>query len=373
MRRASVRAALVVTLVAAAGSPAQQDTPAHGLAHTRRIVVPNGYAAHEGNGGNYHPWNQYSILSYLHMQQIYDSSNFTDQGVRGPVRIVQLRFRADGTGGTWGGGMWSNVRIDMSSATVDYRAPNLSFAQNHGADRATVNQSPQVAVAAGTSRSPGPWYVTVPIHAFVYDPTTGRDLLVDIEIQSGLVGTSFHTDHVQGSTNPPPLGTRLITILSGSPVGTSVSIDYTPVTEFLFEPVAGYRKFADGCAGTRGLAGNRVVVLPRPGQDLVATIDNVPLPGLAVVLLGLGTSTSTAGPLPFDLGPFGAPGCHWHVADDAGVLLLGAGGSVTLTVPIPWRAALLGLRFHSQAAVLDAGANALGMVVSDACAAHVGW
>jgi len=80
------------------------------------LVLPSGYANTEGNGGNSWPWNQYASWPYLQMQEIYDSTNFTNQGVAGPIRITQLRYRADSNPGSWAGGIWPAVRIDMPGA-----------------------------------------------------------------------------------------------------------------------------------------------------------------------------------------------------------------------------------------------------------------
>lgn len=66
------------------------------------------------------------------------------------------------------------------------------------------------------------------------------------------------------------------------------------------------------------------------------------------------------------------PGCSQHVSVDAAFLLLGQNGIARFVLPIPNDLGLVGLRFHNQAVVLDAGANALGAVVSDAAEGVIG-
>ncbi|MCA8951748.1 MAG: hypothetical protein KDE27_19725, partial [Planctomycetes bacterium] len=76
--------------------------------------------------------------------------------------------------------------------------------------------------------------------------------------------------------------------------------------------------------------------------------------------------------LPFSLGPQGAPGCDVLVSSNA-VLGIAGTGSVTTPIAIPFVPSLVGLSFHNQGAVLDPGANALGLVLSNATTAIIGW
>src|SRR5262245_20995528 len=100
------------------------------------LVAPNGYAAAEGASNNTFPWSR--ATASMRFQQVYDSSHFTGQGVAGPIVVSRLRFRANASASIWAGGTWPNVRIDMSTAAVDYLAPSSTFASNHGANRQTV-------------------------------------------------------------------------------------------------------------------------------------------------------------------------------------------------------------------------------------------
>jgi hypothetical protein len=61
-----------------------------------------------------------------------------------------------------------------------------------------------------------------------------------------------------------------------------------------------------------------------------------------------------------------------RVQPERGGAVAGSGGDVAFRIPVPFEPALPGVRFYNQAFVPDAGANALGAVVSDAAAAVVG-
>lgn len=95
--------------------------------------------------------------------------------------------------------------------------------------------------------------------------------------------------------------------------------------------------------------------------------------GAVFLLTGFSRSASPFGSLPFDLTPYGAPGCLVRVSPDAVALLLHSSGTVPYSIAIPAGPAFLGLDLFQQAIVLDASAgNALGAVVSHAGQARVG-
>lgn len=134
--------------------------------------------------------------------------------------------------------------------------------------------------------------------------------------------------------------------------------------------LAGYGHLGNGCPGSLGQS--RIVPTGAPvlGGMLSVVVDR--LPGAAVMLLGLSRTSSAFGPLPFDLSGLGAPGCSILVSSDANTLLLGTAGTATYQLAIPAAPVFLCAHLYNQALVLDAGANALGAVMSDAGAGVVG-
>jgi len=213
------------------------------LAAQSTLVAPNGYAATEGPSSSTFPWSRGTAS--MRIQQIYDSSHFTGQGITGPALISRLRFRANAGTTTWAGGTWPNVRIDMSTAAVDFLAPSTTFAINHGVDQLTVVQGP-VSVTGGTGNGagvPGPWYVDIPLSVpFVYDPTGGSDLLVDVFLDgAGWSGGSTASDAVSGATAVPaaPFGTRVYDTTGITGTTGTVGLNNMLVTEFSHVPATG--------------------------------------------------------------------------------------------------------------------------------------
>ncbi|MEZ6036770.1 MAG: hypothetical protein R3F29_04780 [Planctomycetota bacterium] len=132
-----------------------------------------------------------------------------------------------------------------------------------------------------------------------------------------------------------------------------------------FGPTATYVGYGDGCGGT--LPASRLVPreTPRIGRDFELSVFDLPQ-DLAVLVTGW----SAVPPTPLDA--LGMPGCVQHVSLDLPLLLLGTDGVAELSLPIPDHSSLLGATFVQQAIVLDAAANAAGLVVSQATRGVVG-
>jgi hypothetical protein len=90
----------------------------------------------------------------------------------------------------------------------------------------------------------------------------------------------------------------------------------------------------------------------------------------SLALVALGTSRTASivlgVGLPFDLAPFGAPGCELLV-DPETVLAFATSGSVQLPLPIPNNPALAGQSFFAQGFVQQV-TNALGLEATPALA-----
>ncbi len=205
------------------------------------VVAPNGYAATIGNSNNVYPWGR--TTTSMRYQQVYDSTHFTLQGITYPVVIQNLRFRPyAGTTTTWTGGTWSNIRIDMASSPNDYLAASSTFSANLGSDQTTVLNGP-VTMTAGTTLGTGvvvPWHVDIPLATpFVYDPTSGTDLTLDVYLDgTGWTGTARGCDAVSGAAANTRCTRVYDTSGLSSPTGT-VGTEYGLVTEFTYIPAAG--------------------------------------------------------------------------------------------------------------------------------------
>ncbi len=134
---------------------------------------------------------------------------------------------------------------------------------------------------------------------------------------------------------------------------------------------AGFGYFGPGCSGTLGISSQSYASLPQLGGTFAVTVNRLPIDSMFHVL-GLSRSVSTFGPLPLDLGGFGAPGCSMRVSADAVTFVVGQGGLGTWSVPLPANQALAGMVLYSQPLVLDPSVNAMGAVVGDACGILIG-
>ena len=222
------------------------------LAQTNTIVVPSGYTNTVGNTNNAFPWNRGA--SSMRFQQVYDTSNFTLQGVNYPIIIQGLRFRPyPGAVTTWAGGSWPNIRVDMASCPVDYTAASTTFANNLGANAQTVLQGP-VVVSAGSTQGAGvvvPWHVNVPFATpFLYDPSVGSDLTMDVYLDgTGWAGASRSCDTV--STAGLARGSRIYNTTSLAATTGTFGNEYSLICEISYIPASGlYASFTPSV--TRG-------------------------------------------------------------------------------------------------------------------------
>ena len=207
------------------------------------LVAPQGYDVLEGNSNNIYPWGRNA--SSMHYLQIQDSSNFTGQGVNAPILISNLQFRVDNglSAATWAGGSWPNVVIEMSTAAVDHASISTTFAANHGPDR-TIVHSGTVTVqpgsrTGGSTTTPGPWHISIPLTTpFLYDPTTGNDLVLDVQLDgTGWTGVSTQCDAVSGAT---ALGSRIWdAATSNGPTASGSAANYCLVCEYTYVPANG--------------------------------------------------------------------------------------------------------------------------------------
>lgn len=209
-------------------------TCAAAVAQSQTLVIPVGAATTEGNTSNLFPWGRGG--NGLRLQCVYDSANFTAQGVAGPITITQLSWRPDaGTPRTWLATNYQTTTIRLSTSPLDYGSASTTFANNVGADETTVYSGP-ISWPAGSSSAPGPapFLVTVPLATpFVYDPTQG-DLNVDIDLPvQAFSGTNLQFD----ASTVSPQASRVY-VSTGYPSGPAsfqnnhgmvLQVGYSPV------------------------------------------------------------------------------------------------------------------------------------------------
>jgi hypothetical protein len=249
---------------------------------------------------------------------------------------------------TWeyDGARWTNVTAQVGAAPS--ATPGLGVA---GAQM-VYDPVRHVSVLFG-GRTPNGTY---PTDTWEYDGRSWRRIATTRP--AGRVGFVLTFDTV-----------RNVVVLYG---GVSSSLTALRDTQEFGGVLPAYAHFGGGCPSSAGVASNTAEALPRIGHTMIARIGNMPAPEAAFFLLGFSNQTSSFGPLPLDLTALGAPGCFGRVRPEATTLLLGSNGEATLELPIPNTPAFAGMRFFTQALVLEPGLNALGVAASDAVAATVG-
>lgn len=132
-------------------------------------------------------------------------------------------------------------------------------------------------------------------------------------------------------------------------------------------------QFGAGCAGSAGVPTLTPFNTPVLGGLFQLDATNLPSgSGLAFLTIGLNTTTSPLGPLPFNLQTVGlGAGCNLLVSADATVLFPVAGGTGTYPVSITSNPVFAGVRFHFQCATIDSGATG-GLAVSNGVRAQLG-
>ena len=296
------------------------------------IPVPASHTTMEGATSTNVPFGR---STPTRVQYVYDSMLFA-----GPVTISELQFRLDG--GAVASNMVVDCEISMSTLPSPLIGLSPSFALNRGLDEQTV-----------FARQ----LLTLP------SQTTG--IVPNGFLQPITLSTPFSFD--------PSVGSLVIEIIVyGQPPG-AYALDATYVCNSPLLPVG-----PTSCPQSNGIAlgvesATTQVLWGRPW--VARAYDAMPN---SIVILALGTQEtgSWAGmTLPQDLGILGAPGCYLSI--DAAATYYGVAlpdGSITFSFAIPNNPAVLGEWLRFQSATLDAAANSLGLVTSQAQKVQVcGW
>lgn len=328
------------------------------------LVIPNGFTTTEGTSSTAWPWGRGT--AQVRVMYIYDSSHFTNQGITGPVLVSGLRWRANG-GAVNPGGTYNQVDVQLSTAAVDYTAPNATFAVNHGADLTTVYSGP-VTVAAGAGTTPNNYYVDIPFAGvFLYDPTQGDfavDLATDASGWIGAIGPALDSAGAAG------LCSRVYNLTNWqSPTGTT-QVGSSPILEVTLLGVAGaasVNSFGVGCPTVAPLS-LQSALRPLLGTTITLQTSNLPAgTGLCAQMFGLQSQLP-----PLDLTGLGMPGCTQYLQIDATTVFLPMGGVGDFPLALPGNQVFVGLQIFSQSAALAPGVNALGVAASNALALTLG-
>lgn len=112
---------------------------------------------------------------------------------------------------------------------------------------------------------------------------------------------------------------------------------------------------------------------PQLGDVFGVGVRHAPPFGVAILSHGLSAQSWGGLALPFDLAALGAPGCKILADTFLWVPLpIGANGQGEVVYPVPADPSLTGTVFYNQGLILDPGANALGLAVTNGGRALIG-
>lgn len=300
----------------------------------------------------------------------------------GAVQVFTLRAGlVEASGRALGSpGFGSTVPLFALPGAADLAAnsTHLYVASNHGGLSPLVEYD----LTTGVQRTVGSYWA---VRAVAVSPIASELCLADflgdlhrIDISTGAVIATTNTGLgplvAVGYTslgtlvwaNPQQVWSELV---PGGPIYTTP----TTIVDFAVSrtPTASVVPFGRGC-GVGAAANWSANTQPTLGNAaFTLALQNAPGSAFAVLVLGGSRlfAASWSVPLPFDLGPLGAPGCALLV--DPAVLLLHAttaAGGASQVVPIPANPSLAGIEFVAQWFVPDAGIAPLGLAATEGVA-----
>lgn len=254
------------------------------FAQSTYVVAPDTMAL-SGTSSTAQAW-RFSATGFR-SQFVYDTSHFTNYGCSGPILIQRLRFRASNAsaavGGTYvGDGVTTGVTIDIGTAASDYNAASTTFASNRGTMQ-NVMTFGTVVVAPALAATPNTYVVDIAIPGgFVYDPTLGQDLLIDV---TGPAFTGTLSAFASGSVTAASSRGRLLT--TTTPTSATGTLSYLcPVVLF---DIAGSGGIPDDGFGNPVLVQSSAVVNGTGCGNSSTFAFAEEFPGAANTALDLGT------------------------------------------------------------------------------------
>lgn len=228
-------------------------TSSFSLAQT--LVAPVGAATADGGGTSQNYFRELAAR----WQMIYDTSVFTNQGVFSPIQINQISFRPVA------GGVvpavpytYSGAEVYVMNSAVDHAAPNTTFALNRTVTLpATPNYTGNVTVNTPSGATPvnSDDVVIVLTTPFIYDPSLGQDLLIEVFLPAAPSPLPVLATDVPVRTCGYPITTAKMSTVrfvgATAPTVTGGSItNWTPVTKIDYSIPPGVAKhdpYGRGC------------------------------------------------------------------------------------------------------------------------------
>jgi hypothetical protein len=255
------------------------------------------------------------------------------------------------------------ILIDRSnSATVyvclgGFSGDNLWRTTNAGATFTDVT-------GAGVTGLP-----SAPVYGIAQHPSLGGHFYVATEV--GVFATSDNC--VTWSTSndgPNDVSVDEVNFMNNSSVLLAATHGRGLWTSAIWEPSV--VTLGPGCPGSAGTP-DLGATPPRLGQAMTITGANLVPNQVEWLVQGWSNTAWFGNPLPFDLAPFGAPGCSLLCSVD-GVQYVSstAAGTMSTSLPIPSTPGMLGATFYLQMSPADAAANSFGRTVTNGLTCVIG-
>ena len=194
------------------------------------VVIPStALGPFAGTSGNY-----FTAAGINRFQMIYDTSSFTSQGVLAPINITNVQFLYGGSPTPTSIMTYPSVTVYLQQSAVDYAAQSTTFAANRTvAFPTTPNFTGPATMINGT------YFVDIALTTpFAYDPTTGIDLLIEVEVNgaptpalaANLAGCTF-------TATPPANACNVKRSVGSITAGTGANSAFVPIVNLLYGSV----------------------------------------------------------------------------------------------------------------------------------------
>ncbi len=268
-----------------------------------------------------------------------------------PRRVVRIREIGFAPAGT---GTRSLSRVGIGLGSLPAGTPlDPVFHRNHPGFGAGVMSG----VAWDWRVTAGRWNHLGWRESFPFDPTSNRDLIVEIDVHGGALTGSPQP----GFLSDPTLDHVHVAGFGGGAPATGVVGQGAPKMKICFDvPVLAVN--GHGCVGSAGVPTLDLTGSAALGANFGIALGNGPANGVALLIADTRVATATQ-----DLSGFGMPGCrqYTHLPGLVSAAIpLSAQGDALLNVTMPAVPGAVGGMAFLQGYFLDPPANALGFVSS---------
>lgn len=313
-----------------------------------------------------------------------ESAHMAFDSARGRVVLfggVDAGFSALSDTWEWDGSNWTQVAAvgpaGVGQMVYDRARQRLVLVVAVGASLQTFERQAGAWQQVATAHVPPVLYD----FAAHYDEVTERVALSGGRSASVIYGETWDYDGVDWLLRDADLSPRFGHIATfdarrGRAVlygGSLLRVDRADTLERFTDQPASYATYGRGCAGSAGVPQLASTARPWLGEAFRVRFNQLPASAVAAtVTLGVSNRNWLGVPLPLSLAGLGMPGCDLLASAEFTLTVPASAGAASLALSLCACPELAGLAFYQQGFVLDASANAAGVVVSNAGAGVLG-